>query len=402
MTRILSFSGWLSESLSFPDGWSSLPEWELLKLMGISIIDYNQSTGTITINNPYGGKDLRLTPAGYVRTSNQGYLFHNRDSNSLSILLKYVVERFAAKGLPSVSEADLDFLLVKHPELLPYLSASPKIKAGVMKRTGLKDPKGDFYLKHGLTPKIIKWLDKCTQGTWELNPHTGEVDVDGWFTCKPGNTLGFRGVRFGTIEQAFDCSDIGLTSLEGAPRKVSTGFSCANNLLTSLKGAPSQVGENFNCRGNQLKTLEGAPDQIPGNFQCENNLLEDLTGAPNMVGKDFNCERNPLESLSSFHTNLGERFKCDAFHNHKDAGGWNWGKMISGKKNDSWWIKDLDKTRKLLIPLLNPAEIAKIVKEDIGFVKFIPKNYEEEVGEILGYEPEEFKSLCTSAHLGLF
>ena len=41
---------------------------------------------------------------------------------------------------------------------------------------------------------------------------------------------------------------------------------CSNKGLTSLEGCPAKVDGNFNCSGNKLTTLEGAPRTVKGDF----------------------------------------------------------------------------------------------------------------------------------------
>ena len=131
-----------------------------------------------------------------------------------------------------------------------------------------------------LTPEQIEWLDKCTRGTWQLNPRTGLVDVDGYFDCSWQGLSDFKGVRFGKIGGKFYCDNNQLTTLEGAPREVGGYFSCDNNQLTTLEGAPQKVGGRFYCKYNQLTSLEGAPQEVGGDFYCDNNQLTTLEGAP--------------------------------------------------------------------------------------------------------------------------
>ena len=147
-----------------------------------------------------------------------------------------------------------------------------------------------------LTPEQIKWLDKCTRGTWQLNPKTGEVDVDGGFNCSGQGLSDFKGVRFGVVRGFFYCHDNELSSLEGAPQKVGGSFLCYNNRLTSLDGAPREVGGAFSCSLNQLATLEGAPQKVGGAFDCRNNQLTTLEGAPRKVRGDFYCSNNPVSA----------------------------------------------------------------------------------------------------------
>ena len=103
-----------------------------------------------------------------------------------------------------------------------------------------------------LTEEQIKWLNKCTEGTWKLNPRTGLVDVDGCFNCSKQDLSDFKGVRFGVVKGDFDCGSNLLTSLVGAPQKVEVDFWCSYNHLTSLEGAPREVGGDFYCDDNPV------------------------------------------------------------------------------------------------------------------------------------------------------
>ena len=80
-----------------------------------------------------------------------------------------------------------------------------------------------------LTPEQIEWLDQCTKGTWQLNPQTGEVDVEGDFSCNMQGLSDFNGVRFGRVGGVFRCTNNQLTTLEGAPREVGGDFICYHN-----------------------------------------------------------------------------------------------------------------------------------------------------------------------------
>src|SRR5690606_12228885 len=64
-------------------------------------------------------------------------------------------------------------------------------------------------------------------------------------------------------------------------------FNCQNMLLTSLEGAPQYVDGDFYCNDNHLTTLEGAPKYVGWSFSCNNNQLTSLEGAPKYVGWSF-------------------------------------------------------------------------------------------------------------------
>ena len=162
-----------------------------------------------------------------------------------------------------------------------------------------------------LTPEQIEWLDKCTKGTWQLNPQTEEVDVDGDFNCNGQGLSDLKGVRFGVVGGDFYCHNNGLTSLDGAPLVVGGYFSCRNNQLTTLEGAPQKVGGHFNCGNNQLSSLGGAPRKIERNFDCDNNQLTSLEGAPLVVGGNFYCHSNQLTTLEGAPREVVAGFYCD-------------------------------------------------------------------------------------------
>ena len=145
-----------------------------------------------------------------------------------------------------------------------------------------------------LTAVQITWLDKCVKGSWELNPQTGLVDINGYFDCKEQRLTDLKGVKFGKVSGDFLCRSNQLTSLVGAPQSVGVNFNCYGNALTSLEGAPQIVGKNFYCDGNQLTSLEGAPQSVGGNFWCGGNQLTSLVGAPQTGNGGFWCGDNPV------------------------------------------------------------------------------------------------------------
>ena len=165
-------------------------------------------------------------------------------------------------------------------------------------------------LTQELTQEQKDWLDKCTEGDWRVNPQTGLVDVDVSFECFEQGPIGFNGVKFGHVGKNFDCSESGLTSLDGGPKSVGGDFYCFDNQLTSLKGAPKSVGYDFSCTHNLLTSLEGAPESVGGDFSCSNNFLVSLEGAPQSVGRDFVCNYNQLVSLKGAPQKVANDFKC--------------------------------------------------------------------------------------------
>ena len=135
----------------------------------------------------------------------------------------------------------------------------------------------DFISQETLTEDQIDWLNRCTKGSWSVNPTTGLVDVNYNFHCNQQNLKDFKGVRFGHIAIDFDCRDNQLTSLKGAPQTVGRHFYCSYNDLTDLKEAPQTVGGGFYCGENLLTSLEGAPQIVKGDFYCRNNPVSEKT-----------------------------------------------------------------------------------------------------------------------------
>ena len=148
----------------------------------------------------------------------------------------------------------------------------------------------------------------------KLNPQTNRYDYDGdlyrdeLINFVSENRDGFL-VDFGKITGNFDCSELDLVSLEGAPQKVGGGFICSYNQLTSLKGAPQTVDGDFKCSYNHLTSLKGAPKKV-GDFNCSDNYLTSLEEAPQKVGGWFDCHNNPnLNSLEGIGEVKGKIYK---------------------------------------------------------------------------------------------
>ena len=141
------------------------------------------------------------------------------------------------------------------------------------------------------------------QGGWEYDPETDLVNVWGNFSYTGKGLKDFKGVKFGSINGDFDCSNNELASLVGAPIEVEGSFNCSNNKLTSLEGAPREV-QKFNCSGNLLTSLEGGPDNVSrGEYKCSKNKLTSLKGLTTTVdphfGLEIDCSDNKLKSLET-------------------------------------------------------------------------------------------------------
>ena len=175
---------------------------------------------------------------------------------------------------------------------------------------------------------IFNNLNKCVEKVKQnirkelvFNPQTNRYDYKGNIDKnflkaynllkidESGNRVGFT-IDFGEVKGGFYCSELGLTSLEGAPQEVGEYFDCHNNQLTTLKGAPQKVGGGFDCHSNQLTSLEGAPQKVGGSFYCTDNQLTSLEGAPEKVSGGFYCSSNQLTTLKGAPKKVGEYFNC--------------------------------------------------------------------------------------------
>lgn len=145
-----------------------------------------------------------------------------------------------------------------------------------------------------------------------LNPLTGRYDyndsLDGdtlsYFVAP--NKEGFT-IDFGVVTGNFDCSDLGLTSLKGAPIEVGGIFDCHSNDLISLQGAPYRV-LRINCAFNRLTTLEGLPQKIESRVNCAYNKLISLKGLPSKL-EGVDCSYNELTTLEGAPVIVGD-FHC--------------------------------------------------------------------------------------------
>ena len=156
----------------------------------------------------------------------------------------------------------------------------------------------------GLTDQQFQFLCKVAGGRWIYNKKTKRVDLydsisfgDEKFTRFP--------VNFGVVEGYFDCSYVGLVTLEGAPTEVSESFLCNNNHLKSLIGGPMKA-KKYNCSYNDLTNLDGGPEEVES-FNCKYNLITTLNDSKLKNVIDFDCGHNKLTSL------VGSPEKCDFF-----------------------------------------------------------------------------------------
>ncbi len=137
--------------------------------------------------------------------------------------------------------------------------------------------------------------------------------------CKDGRLP----LRFGDVDVDFDCSNCGLTTLEGAPKYVRSTFRCNDNNLTSLTGGPEVVKGSYKCQNNQLTSLEGAPKRVGHisedtytsfdtgeswttgyssycDFDCQNNNITTLEGVDMCVMGTLRCSGNRIAKKKKF------------------------------------------------------------------------------------------------------
>ena len=121
--------------------------------------------------------------------------------------------------------------------------------------------KDDNLLKES---RMREWFSPTGYIPFERNPSSGKYDFDGDVTRQMLSNFVAEGgdgftIDFGEVKGNFDCSELGLTSLKGAPLLVYGDFDCSKNKLTSLKDAPMEVGGNFYSSNNLLTSSKGRP-----------------------------------------------------------------------------------------------------------------------------------------------
>ena len=100
-------------------------------------------------------------------------------------------------------------------------------------------------------------------------------------------------IKFNKVNGDFNCSYLGLTSLEGCPEYVEGNFDCSYNHLTSLEGCPKHVGGIFDCSYNELINLDELPKEIKGDIYLSNNNFS-IESHPKIF-----CIKNKKATLNS-------------------------------------------------------------------------------------------------------
>ena len=225
----------------------------------------------------------------------------------------------------------------------------PSTKTTEPIKTTVDDIKGDKSIAD-LIKSLIEKKAIITGANTGIIQSDGSVDWKGdiKFTAAALTSDGKLPFKFGVVDSVFDCSGIGLKSLEGAPKVVGSVFNCSKNELESLVGGPEKCfafwandnklgsgtglkfgpkevtgvdiskntisnGVVYDISGNRLTSFSGGESlQILGGgiFDCSENLLTSLTGMTQIFSKGvsgFNCQNNKLTSLEGHPIMLGDR-----------------------------------------------------------------------------------------------
>ena len=138
--------------------------------------------------------------------------------------------------------------------------------------------------------KTIRTISECRKLIRKVNEQVRKANESEEYTYADAEREG-KIIKW--YDGSINCSNLSLTSLEGAPEYVKGDFICSGNYLTSLEGAPKEVKGDFICSYNNLTSLEGAPKEIGGDFDCSRNNLKrtskeieaDLRKISNIKGK---------------------------------------------------------------------------------------------------------------------
>ena len=155
-------------------------------------------------------------------------------------------------------------------------------------------------------------MDKAIGGSWEYNPTTERVDVNGSIKCQKMLLTDFRGISFGDVSVDFRCGSNKLTSeaLIHFPRTIGRDFQCYRNKLTTLVDGPVSVGGYYNVNHNKLETLEGLAPNTQ-HLDCEGNRLKDLRFTP----RSMSTLRASHNKIDSFNGAPGKTNLLDLSHN---------------------------------------------------------------------------------------
>ena len=257
-------------------------------------------------NNPKLGDDRKIAISVSKRTWEVAELYNGADNKiSIATLPSYIIEAIKNDKDKYNKERKLNLItsmFTLNPQTNRY-DYDGDLNWNTLSNFISEDKEG-FILNFG---KITGYFDCSDLDLVSLKG--APTEVGGSFWCSRNQLSSLEGAPQ-IVGKNFDCNNNHLTSLEGAPQTVGKDFRCSENQLTSLEGAPTEIGGGFNCSGNQLTSLKGAPQIVGGSFDCANNLLTSLEGAPQIVDGYFNCNKNQLTSLEGAPRTIVGSFYC--------------------------------------------------------------------------------------------
>ena len=142
--------------ISWPNNWKDSEVWKRMERSGFydATTPLQRRLDTIMIKSDslpdeYNG-GIVFQKSGYIRNKNKksGWMKNYRDQPySIESMLNYVVEKFTnpASRVKSgiawtlLGDDELDAHMKENPLDLHYLDSAPEVKAGVLRRTGIKD-----------------------------------------------------------------------------------------------------------------------------------------------------------------------------------------------------------------------------------------------------------------------
>jgi len=189
-----------------------------------------------------------------------------------------------------------------------------------------------FYEFDGDEIDGYTWIDYNVKDNGKYVPFTidskGFIDVDREGIKLTRITQNLEGeklppyIKFGYVENDFNCSHTSLESLIGCPVEVGGKFNCTGCSIKNLVGAPD-VCDNLCCDSCMyLESLEGAPSKCHNFFVNNCPSLENLKFSPRYCDY-YSCKKNEkLNRLTPFPTDkYGKRsniLQFDEDHSRKD------------------------------------------------------------------------------------
>ena len=182
----------------------------------------------------------------------------------------YTLQRYR-KITKSGIQNDLDIVLLKKNKRLFDIIMLPEIKKAKKQEQEIRD-------------KVVNrvYIGDVVVVSKYVLPNLSDVIISGDYTCSNLSLTSLQGAPKGVVG-TFDCSHNNLKTLEHSPKDISKNFDCSHNNIANLTGSPLYVERNFYCTNNRLKTLENGPKQVDGDYHCDGNVIEDLSTAKTRV-----------------------------------------------------------------------------------------------------------------------